>query len=180
MVNPLHALALALLLVSSVESVLSADRIELPDTLQKHWNSLRLAFYHHGGDYESTGPAIVIQRLPDKRILLSYAGVTNGLEKLPLAERYIVEDDIAQIVTRVVGFWEKAKSELSPRERIAKLPPAQQAIIRAKAGFGIPESRMRIQISRFNQSEDDVFDKTIEESANDWGVFLMKAAGVNP
>jgi hypothetical protein len=172
-------LAAALLFTCFLQTAWSADRNELPEALNGSWRSLKLSFFLNGGDFVSFGPCILIQRLPDKRILLSYAQMTMGTERLALAERYISEAEISQIATRVSQYWEKAKTELSPRERFAKLSAEEKAAIRAKSGFGVSEARIEIRIATFNR-HDEMFVKTIDESANDWVKFLKETAGVNP
>lgn len=175
--RPLRTLIIGLLSVSCFQITLRADKLELEDAFKKKWAAIKLTFYHDGGDYVAEGPCIFLQRLPDKRTLLSYAEGGVG-EKLPLAERFISVDEASQIISQVNAFWAKARTELSARERLAKLPPAERETLRKKSGT--EEFRIKIQISKFNQRDDDGFEKTVEESAGPWIKFLMNTAGVNP
>jgi hypothetical protein len=172
-------LAAVLLWAGSHQPVLGADRADVSELLKQPWVSLKLSFEHHGGDESIVGPTVLIQRLPDKRVLLSY-GAINAKESWLVPWRLISEDEVSRIVTQTRQFWEKAKKESSSEERITKLPPAEKAIvdgINAKFATGPMESTMKVQISTEDKGEGELFVDSIEESANDWMEFLKKAAG---
>ena len=171
------SLATALILVCSLH-VSAADRPDLPQALKGPWRSLKLSHFLKGGDFASFGPCILIQRLPDKRIVLSYAKMEMGSEKPLVPWGFVSEDEVSGMITQTALYWEKAKKEFSAKERIEKLPAAEQAIVKkANRGFGPSEGTMKVQISNVDGGGDAVFVETIEESADDWIRFLTKAAG---
>ena len=178
--NIRQTLALALLLAGLVQSARGADGPDLPDALKQPWGTVKLAIYLHGGDYDAMGPCVYIQRLPDQRLLLSCAAMTVGAERLPVARCFVSDADVTALLAETALYWEKAKSEISERERVAKLPPAEQAAIRAKAGFGLSETVMRIEVSSPDRARDLIFHNSVAESAEGWMRLLTKAGVAAP
>lgn len=164
-------------------SFLYAEDAKLPSletVLKTKWHALRLDVFNDVGDFDMSGPSIFIQRLPDKRLLLSYGKESHDAKSLPVARRYITDGEVEAIVAQALVIWEQAKSETSPRERLAKLPASDQAAIRAKAAFGTTERTIFIQLSVPDRRDDMVLKKTAEKSADEWTTLIMKAADVGP
>ena len=164
-------------------SLLYAEDAELPNletVLKTRWHALRLDVFNDIGDFDMSGPSILIQRLPDKRLLLSYGKESHDAKSLPVARRYITDAQVEAIVAQALLIWEQAKSETSPRERLAKLAASEQAAIRAKAAFGTTEKTIFIQVSAPDRREDIALKKTAEKAADDWTGLIMKVADVSP
>jgi hypothetical protein len=73
------------------------------------WVNLRFGFEIAHGDYNTSGPQIILQRLPDDRILLSR--VENGTLDVPVARRFLTEKEAEAMRAEVSKFLKTAMGE---------------------------------------------------------------------
>lgn len=168
-----------LLLWCSAVALNAAER-QPKDVLGKNWVSVKLGSTLLDGDFYGTGPVVLLERLPDRRILLSYAELGNGAGKPPRAARHLSEAEFAGIVTQADAIWQKAQSDLSEGERVSKLPRKEQIEIRQKEPRDLSIHKMQIEFKASDPAERCVFEKAISSCSGAWFELLLKSAGVAP
>ncbi|MDD5263014.1 MAG: hypothetical protein PHD76_14315 [Methylacidiphilales bacterium] len=110
---------LLFLCVSAFAYSREPEKVELwrLDQFEKaNWQAFSFGEESSQGDYYTIDRQIVVQRLPDGKIILSY--IQNGQHDLPVAKRYLSPEEAERIRMTIASFHRQALVEESNQERV--------------------------------------------------------------
>lgn len=157
------------------------DKALIQELFKQEWKTLKFGFELDGGDYNSWGPYIVLQRIDVDHISLSAIDHKNHRGALPVALKVLNTKDAADLVNELIPFIESAKVETGEKTKIMALPEAERTKVLKDLGFGISEGYLSLELTRTDGSRhriQDDFDAR-QPTMNSFIHYLMQKVEAN-
>lgn len=128
------------------------DKVLIQELRKQEWKSLKFGFELDGGDFNSWGPYILLQRIDADHISLSSVEISNRHGARPVDLKMLNIQEAADLVNKLIPFIELAEAETGGKAKIMALPEAERMNILKDFGFGMSEGYLSLELTRADGS----------------------------